>query len=80
VPAARASGIAAGLHVVVELPQGRNEDEVIAAARERGLNVEGLASFSAVGHRREPALVVGYGTPPAHAFGAAISALCRALR
>ena len=79
VPAARASGIAAGLHVVVELPAGRSEEGVIALARQRGLIVEGLAGFSAVEQQRDPALVVGYGTPPAHAFDSAIGALCRVL-
>jgi len=44
------------------------------------LKLEGLDSFrSAATPEHGPALVVGYGTPPAHAFDAALAALCRVL-
>ncbi|GAA2414388.1 PLP-dependent aminotransferase family protein [Streptomyces glaucosporus] len=80
VPAVRVTGIAAGLHVVLELPPGTEEAALRAAARE-GVAVEGLARFR---HPESPGagpdgLVVGYGTPPEHAFAAAVDALCRAL-
>lgn len=81
VPGARVTGIAAGLHVVVELPPG-TEEAALRAARREGVAVEGLARFR---HPESPdtgpdGLVVGYGTPPEHAFTAAVDALCRALR
>jgi GntR family transcriptional regulator/MocR family aminotransferase len=76
VPEARITGIVAGLHVVVELPQGRREDVVVASARRHGLMVEGLGVYSAAGQGHNPALVVGYATPPEHAFDAAIEVLC----
>jgi GntR family transcriptional regulator/MocR family aminotransferase len=68
------SGIAAGLDVLVHLPE-RDEDDVVADAARRGLALEGLGNFAHPGHHRPPALVVGYATPPDHAFGAALARL-----
>ena len=79
VPEARITGIVAGLHVVVELPQGLEENDVIARATRHGLALEGLDAYSATGQPRSPALVVGYGTPPDHAFDSAIATLCAVL-
>jgi GntR family transcriptional regulator/MocR family aminotransferase len=74
------TGIAAGLHAVLRLPPGTERSAVKAAAWQ-GLALDGLAAF------RHPAstmstmdgLVVGYATPPEHAYPAAVDALCRAL-
>ncbi|GHJ35111.1 PLP-dependent aminotransferase family protein [Streptomyces sp. TS71-3] len=81
-PAVRVTGIAAGLHAVLELPAG-TEEAVLHAAAWRGLAVEILGRF------RHPdtegasgphdALVVGYGTPPDHAWHGALEALCEVL-
>ncbi len=79
VPQVRLSGIAAGLHAVAELPADLSEDAVIAAAARRGVAVEGLASYTAAGYERGPALVVGYGRPAEHAYTTAVSRLCAAL-
>ena len=79
VPEARISGIAAGLHVVVELPKGLREDDVVARASRQGLVLNGLDTYRAAGQGRSPALVVGYGTPPEHAFDGAIATLCAVL-
>jgi GntR family transcriptional regulator/MocR family aminotransferase len=78
VPAVEVSGIAAGLHVVAEIP-GRPEDEVIAAAADHGVAVEGLGNFTQPGHDHPPALVLGYATPPDHAYTAALARLVAAL-
>ncbi|MEE1927944.1 PLP-dependent aminotransferase family protein [Streptomyces sp. TRM 70351] len=80
-PHVRVTGIAAGLHAVLELPPGTEPDAVRGAAWQ-GLAVDGLARFR---HPAAPeaapadALVVGYGAPPEHAFADALDALCRAL-
>ncbi|MFD0021488.1 PLP-dependent aminotransferase family protein [Streptomyces sp. NPDC058382] len=74
------TGIAAGLHAVLRLPPG-TEHSAVKAAAWQGVGLDGLAGF------RHPAatmpapdgLVVGYASPPEHAFGAALDALCRAL-
>ena len=79
VPGVAVSGIAAGLHVLVQLPAGVAEGDVIAAAAARGLALEGLASCRAGGQDRGPAVIVGYATPPGHAFSTCIARLCAAL-
>jgi GntR family transcriptional regulator/MocR family aminotransferase len=78
-PKVRITGVAAGLHALLELPAGAREDELVARAAEHGVTVQGLAGFSAPGHARDPALVVGYATPPDHAFTSAIARLGSAL-
>ena len=55
------------------------EDDLVARAARRGLAVEGLGPYCAPGHPRGPALVLGYGTPPEHAFTGALARLCAVL-
>ncbi|GES31271.1 PLP-dependent aminotransferase family protein [Streptomyces angustmyceticus] len=79
-PQVRASGIAAGLHAVLELPPG-TEQSVLHTARRHGLALEGLHRFhdpTAPPATRD-ALVVAYGTPPDHSFAGALDALLGAL-
>ncbi|WP_077800370.1 PLP-dependent aminotransferase family protein [Streptomyces sp. JHA26] len=79
-PEVRVTGIAAGLHAVLGLPPG-TERQVVRAAAWQGLAVHGLSLFrhpEAVTAPRD-AVVVGYGTPPDHAWEGALDALCRAL-
>ncbi|CAL9558278.1 HTH-type transcriptional regulatory protein GabR [Streptomyces sp. enrichment culture] len=79
-PDVRVTGIAAGLHAVLRLPPG-TEPSVVRAATWQGLAVHGLSRY------RHPtaeaasgdALVVGYATPPDHAWASTLEALCRAL-
>ncbi|MFF1379865.1 PLP-dependent aminotransferase family protein [Streptomyces sp. NPDC058308] len=77
-PEVRATGIAAGLHAVLELPPG-TEQSIVQAANWERLAVHGLSGFrhpeAAV--RQRDALVVGYGTPAEHAWAGALEALCR---
>lgn len=72
------SGVAAGMHVLVELDEP--ETAVVERAARAGLLVEGLSEYAAPGAAHAPALVVGYGTPPEHAFAAAVAVLARQLR
>ncbi|MEV0036096.1 PLP-dependent aminotransferase family protein [Streptomyces sp. NPDC050804] len=78
-PEIRVTGIAAGLHAVVELPPG-TERSVVEAAAWQGLAVYGMSRFR---HPSVPpgadALVVGYGTPSDSAWPGALDALCRVL-
>ncbi|MFF1510689.1 PLP-dependent aminotransferase family protein [Streptomyces sp. NPDC058326] len=81
VPGVRVTGIAAGLHAVVELPPGTERAALDAAAR-HGIAVEGLAPYRHPDARdpaRPDGLVVGYATPPERLYGAAVEALCGAL-
>ncbi|MFI8949326.1 PLP-dependent aminotransferase family protein [Streptomyces sp. NPDC053750] len=79
-PDVRVTGIAAGLHAVLQLPPG-TEQQVVRAAAWNGLAVHGLSTFRHPEAAVAPldALVVGYGTPPDHAWAGALDALCRAL-
>ncbi|MGY0018179.1 aminotransferase-like domain-containing protein [Streptomyces sp. YJ-C3] len=81
-PTVHATGIAAGLHAVLQLPPGTEQSVVRAAAWQR-LGVAGLSSFrhenAAASAAQPDALVVGYGTPPDHAWSGALDALCRVL-
>jgi GntR family transcriptional regulator/MocR family aminotransferase len=72
------SGIAAGLHVLAHL-RGASEREVISLAAQRGVALSGLAEFAAPGHSGPPALVIGYGRPPEHAYTATLARLDAAL-
>ena len=77
-PQAQITGIAAGLHALLSLSDGDEEAEIITRAAERGLALEGLGSFA----RTAPhpaALVIGYGTPPEHAYTGAVARLTAVL-
>ncbi|MFJ5117633.1 PLP-dependent aminotransferase family protein [Kitasatospora sp. NPDC088548] len=79
-PHIEVSGIAAGLHAVLRLAPG-TERSVLKAAAYRGLAVDGLADYRhpLADPDTTPAadgLVVGYATPPDHAYPAALAALC----
>ncbi|PNV33088.1 GntR family transcriptional regulator [Streptomyces sp. DH-12] len=79
-PHVRVTGIAAGLHAVLELPPG-TEQAVQRAAVWQGLAVKGLDFFRHPGVTAPAgdALVVGYATPPDHAWNGTLEALLRAL-
>ncbi|MEI4389988.1 hypothetical protein V9111_10615, partial [Streptococcus agalactiae] len=79
-PDVRVTGIAAGLHAVVRLPPGA-EEQVLRAAAWHGLALFGLSLFrhpDAVAEQLD-AVVVGYGTPPDHAWSGALDTLSRVL-
>jgi GntR family transcriptional regulator/MocR family aminotransferase len=75
------SGIAAGMHVLLDLPSTAAETEVLDRAAAAGLAVGDLASHW---HTPEPdrpgGLVVGYATPGEGAYRAALDTLLRVLR
>ncbi|NEC49135.1 PLP-dependent aminotransferase family protein, partial [Actinospica acidiphila] len=79
-PHVRVTGIAAGLHAVLELPPG-TEQSVQRSATWQGLAVKGLDSFRHPGvtDPAGDALVVGYATPPDHAWAGTLDALLRSL-
>ena len=78
-PQARVTGISAGLNALVPLPPGRREEELVAEAARHGLALDGLGEYTAAGHQHRPALIIGYATPPGHAFSAALARLCAVL-
>jgi GntR family transcriptional regulator/MocR family aminotransferase len=72
-PDARVSGAAAGLYVVVGLPDGVSEQAVLLAARSREIALEGAGGAS-------PALVIGYANLSDAAVPAAVEALAASVR
>ncbi|MFC4949164.1 PLP-dependent aminotransferase family protein [Pseudonocardia sp. GCM10023141] len=84
VPGIRVTGIAAGLHAVLELPAG-TEASVVEAAAHNGLAVTGMAQFRGAARvsgavaPAPDALVVGYATPSDSAWAGALDALCGVL-
>jgi GntR family transcriptional regulator/MocR family aminotransferase len=72
------AGVAAGLHLVVHLPAGTDEQAVLDAAQSHGVGLAGISE-----HRVEPgppALLLGYGRLPEPAVDAAVGVLADSLR
>jgi GntR family transcriptional regulator / MocR family aminotransferase len=75
-PQLKTHGIAAGLHIVLELPVGVREAEILTAAEERSIGLYGLKRFWQSPRADHPqGLVIGYGTPADHNFDASVTAL-----
>jgi len=72
-PEVRVQGAAAGLFVVVHLPDGVREAPVLAAAGAVGLALVGLGGDT-------PGLVVGYANLPEAAVSSAVDALAASVR
>jgi GntR family transcriptional regulator / MocR family aminotransferase len=78
VPECAIAGVAAGLHLVVRLPAGTDEQAVLDAARSRGVGLSGISE-----HRIRPgppALLLGYGRLPEPTVEPAVRALADSLR
>jgi GntR family transcriptional regulator / MocR family aminotransferase len=75
----RVGGIAAGLHVVVDLPTTTAEARAVARAEARGLALSGLGWYDLAPGAARAGLVIGYARPPDHAYTTAIARLCAVL-
>jgi GntR family transcriptional regulator/MocR family aminotransferase len=78
-PGARVRGIAAGLHVLLELPDGADEAATVERAAAAGVRVQGLRDFSRT-HPQPPALVLGYGLPTPRELREAVTVIGDAAR
>jgi GntR family transcriptional regulator/MocR family aminotransferase len=79
-PGVRLTGLAAGFHAVAHLPAKPGEAAVIAAARERGVGLYGIAGYRGVPDRAAaPALVMGFGNTGERAIEPAIAAIAELL-
>ena len=76
------AGVAAGLHALLPLGTAEQEHRTVAAAERAGVRLHGLHT-AGYWHRPAPdrpgALVIGFGTPPAHAWRRALDALTELL-
>ncbi|WP_208629199.1 hypothetical protein [Streptomyces angustmyceticus] len=78
------TGLSAGLHAVLQLPDEAtesDEDRALDAARRQGLALDALSGYRHPAATAPPrhGLVVGYAAPTDGAFPAALEALRRAL-
>jgi GntR family transcriptional regulator / MocR family aminotransferase len=79
-PTVKAVGVVAGLHAVLLLPeQGPSEQDVVAGLAARSVAVDGLGGYWRSPGSHPAGLVVGYATPPEHAFTRALDALTASL-
>ena len=76
-PEARTRGIAAGLHVTVELPAGSDDRAIKAAAQARRIAFNTISDYSETG---TPALMLGYGQLPEPAIRAGVRELAEIVR
>ncbi|MCW2939883.1 MAG: GntR family transcriptional regulator [Actinomycetia bacterium] len=77
-PHGQLSGIAAGLHAVLQLPRTNvSETQLLTHLAERGVTLTGLSCFYNQPQDSPLGLVIGYATPPEHAYN---NALIDALR
>jgi GntR family transcriptional regulator / MocR family aminotransferase len=73
-PALRVEGAAAGLHVVLRLPQHVDDSAVTSAAAEAGVGVRALSAMSLL-PGGAPGLLLGYGRLATDAIDAAVASL-----
>ena len=80
-PGCRVEGVAAGLKALVRLPDGCDEDDVVAALARAGVVVLGVRDFR-VGRTPAPdgaALVINFSRPPSHRYRDDLARLVAAL-
>jgi GntR family transcriptional regulator / MocR family aminotransferase len=74
-PGLEVSGLAAGFHAVADLPAGRQEAAVIAAARSRSIGLYGMSRYRADGATEPAQLVLGFGNLSVSAITRGIAAI-----
>ncbi len=79
-PEAVIRGVAAGLHVTVELPDGDDEEAIREQARRRRLQIDTMSDYSTDEHTHAPTLLLGYAQMPESAIDAAVRELAEAVR
>ena len=80
-PDLRLAGIAAGLHAVLHMPEGKPaEDYIQAQAAERSIALHTLGEYWQVPPRpASTAIIIGYAAPASHAYRPALDALASLL-
>ncbi|MFF5403483.1 PLP-dependent aminotransferase family protein [Streptomyces misionensis] len=74
-PGVAVTGLAAGFHAVARLPEGADEDAVVAAARARSVGLYGMGACRAARTPAPPRLVLGFGNVGERAVTAGIAAV-----
>ncbi|MBO9554672.1 PLP-dependent aminotransferase family protein [Cellulomonas sp.] len=79
-PELRVSGVAAGLHAVLALPDGADEQRVVRLAAQRQVHVVAAGRYHVVPDGHPPALVLGYGNLVDAVLPEAVDRLADAVR
>ena len=79
-PEATVHGVAAGLHVTVQLPTGVNEQAIRAEAHDRHVALETMGEYRPDTREGPPVLLLGYAQMPESAIRAGVHELARAVR
>jgi GntR family transcriptional regulator/MocR family aminotransferase len=79
-PEAVVSGVAAGLHVTVGLPDGDDEEAIRDHARRRRIELETMSDFRPTARDGSPGLLLGYAQMPEPTIRAAVCELAAAVR
>jgi GntR family transcriptional regulator/MocR family aminotransferase len=77
-PGLAVEGVAAGIHVLLRLPAGCDDEAVAAAAEGHGVRVAPLSRYG-ISRPTGPGLVIGYGRVTELALEGAVAALARAI-
>jgi GntR family transcriptional regulator/MocR family aminotransferase len=79
-PEGRVRGVAAGLHVLLELPAGSDAAAVVRRAAAAGVRVANLDTYRFLDLPEAPGLVLGYGNLADHQVDDAVARLAAAVR
>jgi len=79
-PGVRLTGLAAGFHAVVHLPEHASEQAVVAAARDRSVGLYGMSVCRSTGATIPPQLVLGFGNLTERSIQAGVAAIGDLLR
>ena len=79
-PEAAVLGVAAGLHVTVQLPDSDNEQAIREEAHDRRVELETMSDYRPAPRGRPPALLLGYAQMPEPAIRAGVHELANAVR
>jgi GntR family transcriptional regulator/MocR family aminotransferase len=79
-PEATVRGVAAGLHVTVQLPEGVNEQAIREEAHHRRVELETMADYRPDTGGRPAVLLLGYAQMPESAIRAGVQELANAVR
>jgi GntR family transcriptional regulator/MocR family aminotransferase len=74
-PNVQLTGLAAGFHAILDLPQHSSENAIVSAARRRSVGLYGMDPFRSAPAPTSPQLVLGYGNVSEHAIQAGIAAI-----
>jgi len=79
-PGAAVHGVAAGLHVTVQLPDGDNEQAIREEAHDRRVELETMADYRPDARGRPPVLLLGYAQMHESAIRAGVHELGKAVQ